>query len=295
MNAIPKPQYLRLVKKGAEFKNKEGELLKLIERTLINKLEKARSLHNAWFSGAESKEGLPEYNDKVQKLLLLGTHPEMIKVWKKFASWSDNYETENRIAYLQSDIECFLISINEALSYNNSWEELPLSKRKPKYEEIIQKMEALALELKHYDLDQKEIPSYNSSTNECFVSYDRKYDDPNPLSKSTTYRELYENRTGIQISDLLLDHALKLKKQNRFTFSLYKNPISNKDPKLRKFANFLAIENQNNFGAVHESIISVLASAFFADENASLEDIRSMIRPVKTQIKNHRQKTDKSP
>ena len=255
MDIIAKPNYLTLVKTGKGLDCKEIELLKLIEKTLINELEQKRTIHNTWASGDESKEGLLEYNDQVKNLLQLGTHSEMIKVWRKVLSWTDEHNTEDRFCFLQTDIKNIIISISQALNYKNNWEELTLRKRRPTYNNIIKKMETLANELKHYDLDQKDYVSYKASTNECFMFFDKTYSDPSPSSASTTFREVYENRTGIQISDMLLDHASKLKEQERYRYTLYKNSKSGKDARLRKFANYMAVENANNFGAVHESII----------------------------------------
>jgi hypothetical protein len=302
MDIIAKPKYLRLVEQKRKFDTKEKVFLQLIEQTLISQLEQNRTIHNAWASGDKSKVGLKEYNDQVQNLLLLGTHPDMIEIWCKILSWTDEQDledvedaedaedeedVEDRSYFIKKNIEEIIVSITQALNYKNNWEDLKLSERKPTYENIIKKMETLANELKHYDLDQKDYVSYDTSANHCFVFYDQTYSDSNTPSASATFREIYENRSGIQISDMLLDHAASLKEQERYRYALYKNSKSSKEPRLRKFANYMAVENEKNFGAIHESIISILASAFFPKENTSLEDIRSMIRPVREQIKKH--------
>ncbi len=285
MDIIPKPNYSSLVKQDAEFESKEGELLKLIERTLLKKLEKERTLHNLWLDSDECKQGLPKYNAKVNKLLLLGTHPEMTKVWSKLVSLSQKYAAEDRFAFLKSDIELFLFSVDQALSYRNNWEELPLSKRKAKYDAILKKMTSLAEELKHFDMDQKDHVMPFEHNNQCYVNYDDSFDSDYRPPEMKQFCEVYENSIGVSISDLLLKHAQKLKTQERYAFTLYKNSKSNKDARLRKFANYMAVANAENFGAIHENIISILASAFFNEEHTGIDDIRMVIKQLKPQIK----------
>ena len=246
MDIIAKPKYLRLVEQKRKFDTKEKVFLQLIEQTLISQLEQNRTIHNAWASGDKSKVGLKEYNDQVQNLLLLGTHPDMIEIWCKILSWTDEQDVEDRSYFIKKNIEEIIVSITQALNYKNSWEDLKLSERKPTYENIIKKMETLANELKHYDLDQKDYVSYDTSANHCFVFYDQTYSDSNTPSASATFREIYENRSGIQISDMLLDHAASLKEQERYRYALYKNSKSSKEPRLRKFANYMAVKNEKN-------------------------------------------------
>lgn len=217
----------------------------------------------------------PGERKQVENQILLGTHPYMPKVWEKIKQL-ESQSTNGSFDKACSDFDS---AISSALYRESPWAELKPTARATKYAQIIDTMQQLAKDIKHYDLDQHEqvLNLFNSNEGANITLNDDTPDMGN-LGNFTSYRDIYDNQLGIQISDLLQKHADKLEQQER-----HLTPLTSKTTGERGLLHFirtLAIHNKARYGEYHGAIISRVASVYFPNSETEPEKIRASIHAL---------------
>jgi hypothetical protein len=206
---------------------------------------------------------------------LLGTVREMTEVWKQLME----LERPSSQSIWDSALSDFIRALHVALHGQSTWSALTPKARTTKHNEIIRTMRHLAKDIKYYDLDQLEKVHNIFNNNEgAHVRSDDDAHDSSSFGEFTSYRDLYDNQTGIQISDLLQKHADKLEHQNR-----YLAPLTSKTTGERGLLHFIrtfAAYNMTRYGKHYGALISRIATVYFRDSDTSPEKIRASIHAL---------------
>ena len=222
-----------------------------------------------------SPEERKQYKKKVENHILLGTALEMPQIWKEVIK----LESQRIKMTKQNSITEFIWAIGEGLYKEKTWGELTPKGRATKHAQIIRTMRQLAKDIKYYDLDQREevVNLFNNNEGANIDPGDGTL-DKGQLGAFTSYREIYENQTGIQISDLLQKHVDKLEHEKR-----YLTPLTSKTTGERGLLHFirtLAICNKGLYGQHHGALISRIASVYFPNSETEPEKIRATIHAL---------------
>jgi hypothetical protein len=202
----------------------------------------------------------PEEREKVDNLILLGTSEQMESVWNTIRK----LECQHPHGNFNKACNDFTSAISSALYMESPWAAIKPTTRETTHEGIIRTMRYLARDIKNYDLDQREKVVHASAP-------------------STSFKDLYINQTGIQISDLLLKHADKLEQQKRHHAPLTRKTTGERA--LLHFIRTLGIYNIGRYGELKGAMISHIAQVFFEDQNLDLEPekIRASFKALKMQ------------
>lgn len=222
----------------------------------------------------------PEEREKVDNLILLGTSEQMESVWNTIRK----LECQHPHGNFNKACNDFTSAISSALYMESPWAAIKPTTRETTHEGIIRTMRYLARDIKNYDLDQREKVTHASAPCDGGWFYP---DDDMPLSGNlgnfTSFKDLYINQTGIQISDLLLKHADKLEQQKRHHAPLTRKTTGERA--LLHFIRTLGIYNIGRYGELKGAMISHIAQVFFEDQNLDLEPekIRASFKALKMQ------------
>ena len=238
-------------------------------KVIIKKITVGISSFNRWVMSPGNRESeLTKMKQLIENDIVLATNIDISPVWNKLQALNIS-STEKE--FDESLLE-FHTAIKLALLGPNAWGELTPTKRSAKYNNIIISMRELAEDLQNYDLDQHDLVSYpGNHGNSCLICYDGNKED-----EVTSFRDAYVNQTGIQISELLQKHALKLEKQNR-----YRSPLTTQTKGTRELSHFirsLASYNTTKYSKPLGGVISRLASAYFPNLEVDPNKVRRSIR-----------------
>ena len=216
-----------------------------------------------------------QYKKVVENHILLGTALEMPRIWKEVIKLESQRIKKTR----HNSISEFIWAIGEGLYKETTWGELTPKGRATKHAQIIRTMRQLAKDIKYYDLDQREevVNLFNNNEGANIDPGDGTL-DKGQLGAFTSYREIYENQTGIQISDLLQKHAGKLEYEKRYLAPLTSKTTGERG--LLHFIRTLAIRNKDLYGKHHGALISRIASVYFPNSETEPEKIRATIHAL---------------
>jgi hypothetical protein len=222
-----------------------------------------------------SPEKRKQFKKRVENHILLGTALEMPRVWKEVIKLESQRINRTR----HNSISEFIRAINSGLYDEAMWGELTPKARATKHAQIIHTMRQLAKDIKYYDLDQREevMNLFNDNEGANVEPGDGTL-NRGQLGPFTSYRDIYEKQTGVQISSLLQKHADKLEHQKR-----YLAPLTSKTKGERRLLHFirtLAIHNKEQYGQHHGALISRVASVYFPDAETEPEKIRASIHAL---------------
>ena len=243
---------------------------------IIENIEWHITALNKWAaSPGDQVDEIPKYKKIVEDEILLGTHNEIVFVWKALEKLESRYTNP----YFEESVFEFSAAISEGLYGELKWAELPPKARATKHNDIIRTMRQLAKDIKYYDLDQRDLVSYGvKPCDGGFVAYDDETNKEEKPDKFISFQEIYDNQLGVQISDLLQKHADKLENQER-----HLTPLTSKTTGERALLHFirtLAIHNKARYGEYHGAIISRVASVYFPNSETEPEKIRASIHAL---------------
>ncbi len=227
---------------------------------------------NRWAKSPGNREAeLPDWKKSIDADIVLGTHIDILPIWKTLKAKG---KTHNDVDFDES-LTKFHVAIKTALKGPNHWGDLTPTDRFAEHDRIIRTMRALANDIQHYDLDQHDLVLHEGKP--CAGGL-TQYADGRP-DEFTSFQNLYINQTGIQISELLRKHALKLETLHR-----YKSPLTiqskNTGKELLHFVRSLATYNKSTYGKPLGAVISRLAAAYFPALETDPAKIRASIRSL---------------
>ena len=203
MEQIPKPDFLPNTPKSV-IKSIMGQI-----ETLYNYGRSPEYMYGGPLVG----RALQTEKRRLDDLILLGTSTLMDSVWGKLEKLELNLSNEVFDDYYLIELSAIIYF---ALHKESPWAKLAPTEREDKHEKIIRTMRSLAMDIKAYELDQTEKVILNADPYGQVYTYP-DYDKPplGNLGKTTNYKDLYDNQTGVQISDLIHKHAHKLEQEKR--------------------------------------------------------------------------------
>jgi len=222
-----------------------------------------------------SPEEWKQFKVRVENTVLLGTHHEMPSVWKEVFKLES--QRINRTSHFSTSE--FTRAIGSGLYEETMWGGLTPKARVTKYAQIIHTMRQLAKDIKHYDLDQRErITNLFNLSEGAHALPESDLSSTTDFGPFTSYKDLYDNQTGIQISDLLQKHADKIENQKRYLAPLTSKTTGERG--LLHFIRTLAIHNKERYGQHHGALISRIASVYFPNAETEPEKIRASIHAL---------------
>jgi|TARA_B110000208_G_C11683424_1_gene399658 hypothetical protein len=239
---------------------------------IIKNIDFEINAFNRWAKSPGNREAeLPDWKKSIDADIVLGTHIDILPIWKTLKTRAKLHNDVN----LDESLTKFHMAIKSALKGPTHWGDLTPTERFAKHDRIIRTMRGLANDIQDYNLDQHDLVLHEGKP--CAGGL-VQYADGRP-DEFTSFQNLYINQTGIQISEMLRKHALRLETQHR-----YKSPLTiqtkNTGRELLHFVRSLATYNKTAYGKPLGTVISRLAAAYFPTLETDPAKIRASIRSL---------------